>query len=147
MEDKYPYDGVVMFSTPLKLLDGDGILKNVYGSLFSTSKLNEFTEKYRCNGYPPQRVLDKYITHLITYHNFLKNGGEFTEDGNMINRWKERFSISPETWEILPYIMDVEYEVLIYKQEPIEIKEGETHEDWVLDENLITRLKKKINRQ
>lgn len=130
MNENY-YDVLVIFPAPLYLpLRGNTDRVNVYGILFK-----------RENTLP--KNIDDYVGYLHGCHNFLKNGGKI-EDG----KWISDGCVGEDTSSLRKFVsmvQDKNYEVII-SDEPIEIQEAETDEDWVISKELIERTMKDLPR-
>ena len=138
-KEKYPYDSVVIFQTPINLPRTNGEWTDVHGILFSRQELIERTKSSHERNIKCTEVVDTYVGYLHGCHNFLKNGHKIG-DGVWKTKRGHQFDDTKGLRYLVSYVQDLDYEVL-YDDEPVEIRENETEEDWILDKRLIERLR------
>ena len=134
----YPYDCVVIFDEPL-YLPNDRLTEwsNVYGILFNREDVNMLASKPNYKSYTGPDIIDIYIGYLQGCHNFLKNGHQL-EKGVWKLKWGTEFTDNIPLHKLVSCVQNLKYKVII-SDDPIEIKDGETDHDWVINKDLIER--------
>lgn len=122
------YDGVVIFPSPLYLPQtGNENWTQVYGILFHTEM---------------NKIVDTYIGYLYGYHNFLKNGGKI-DDGIWTSCDGKQYIEDIYVRNLISMVQKHDYKVLTF-DEPIEIYDEETIEDWIINKDLIERIEQHL---
>ena len=141
----YPYDSVVIFNKPILLPSSkspDDVKVLVFGTMYNKEREKGRVKKgpwKHFDTYP--EMIDEYVVYLHVVSNFLEHGNRIENGCWCLKDSRYCYEETKTLLRVLGSITDIDYTVMEY-DEPIEIREGETEDDWVISQSLIERVSK-----
>ena len=144
-KENYPYDCVVIFKTPIILPSPKSsydVKVTVFGTMFNRGHEKERVKKGPWKDYETYpEMIDEYVVYLHVLYNFLSHGNTIENGLWCLKDSRYRYEETKTLLRVLESVTDIDYQVMEC-DEPIEIREGETEEDWVISQSLIERVSK-----
>ena len=146
-QKEYPYDSVVIFKEPILLPSSkcpDNVKVLVLGTMFNKELEKERMKKgFWENFYTYPELIDDYVLYLHVVSNFLEHGNRIENGYWCLKDNRYCYGENETLLRVIGSVTDIDYQV-IEGDKPIEIREGETEEDWILSQTLIERVKSDI---